>query len=149
MFWSSSALIIVALVASLVGFGGGGFLAWNWQENKYENKIAKMVSEAHEQALKTEQKYASQQRKSEASSALRQSKLRSDLDVARVESERLRDSIATTVEMSRTSPTTCPDRTAAIADILREMEVEGRAVSEAADRHVESVRILLERWPGK
>lgn len=149
MFWSSSALIIVALVTSLVGFSGGGLLAWNWQENKYESKIAKISSEAHQRALQIEQNYASQQRKSEASSALRQSKLRYDLDAARAESDRLRDSLSRNIDLSKSSPASCPDRTAAIADILREMEAEGRAVSEAADRHVESVKILLERWPSK
>jgi biopolymer transport protein ExbB/TolQ len=149
MFGAVNLAVVGAVIAALAGIGSGGALAWQWQANKYDKRIAQMQAEAENAARQREQEYAKQARKSEQASAQRQQNLRRDTERARLVADGLRHDLGRAVEMSRTSPATCPDRAAAISDILRELEAEGRAVSETADRHVESVRSLLERWPGK
>lgn len=142
--------LIAAAVLAAAGFGSG-WLINGW---RLGNDIAALQAEKQQlfidaqAALRSEEKkHVERHRRAVDAAAHRSAGLRRDADHARAESERLRDALAAAAGEARDTPAACPDRAAALADVLRDVEAEGRELAATCDRHTSDIRTLIEAWP--
>lgn len=71
-----------------------------------------------------------------------------DAERARAESERLRDDASAYAAGVPEEPAaSCAERAAALAELLADVERAGAGMAQAADRHANDARTLIEAWP--
>lgn len=79
----------------------------------------------------------------------REAALRHDAERARAESERLRDAARAFAASAvpEEPAASCAERAAALAELLADVERAGAGMAQAADRHANDARTLIEAWP--
>ena len=145
MFGQLSLPLIVA--ASALSAALAGSAAWKYQQHRYEAEKAELYASAQAALRQQEQRYAEQFRKAEDQAKARARAARLDADRARLVADGLRNDLARAVRAAEGSTTPCPDRAAAIADVLLDVEREGRELAATCDRHTNDIRTLIESWP--
>lgn len=142
--------LLIAAVIAAIGFSGGFGLAWKMQagtinanEAQYaEQKLAQVQQSAAASIRRTDNVIIAQ---NEATT--RAIRLRRDLDGARNELDRLRDTINS--DMPRTGDTgdACTERTDPARELLAACATELQSVAGAADRHANDAKALTDAWP--
>jgi hypothetical protein len=143
------ATLIAVAAAGVIGLAAGGTAAWKYQGHRYEREIAEMRAQAEAAAREQEKLHEDRIRQAYREATNRERRARMDAAAARDAADRLRDDLAVAVQAARDTPASCPDRAAALADVLRAVETEGRGLAETCDRHVNDLRTLMQAWPGK
>jgi NAD-dependent DNA ligase len=142
--------LIIAAVIAATAFAGGFGTAWKIQAG---NINAKEAAHAKQELANVQQSAAADIRRldnaitAQARATHRAVALRRDADLARTELGRLRLAVASAVQTASTSPATCPERAAALGDVLTELGRAGAELAEKADRHASDVKTLTEAWP--
>lgn len=145
MFGQLSLPLIVA--SSVLSAGLAGYAAWTYQAARFQAQISDMQASAAAALRTQEQRYAEQFQRASAAAAARQQGLRLDAERARLAADGLRHDLARAVAIAESSPRTCPDTAAALADVLGAVEGAGRELAATCDRHVNDLRQLTEAWP--
>jgi NAD-dependent DNA ligase len=142
--------LIIAAVIAATAFAGGFGTAWKIQAG---NINAKEAAHAKQELANVQQSAAADIRRldnaitAQNRATARAVALRRDADLARTELGRLRLAVASAVQTASTSPATCPERAAALGDVLTELGRAGAELAEKADRHASDVKTLTEAWP--
>lgn len=136
-------IIMVAIIA-LAGFGSGWTIQ-NWRYGAKENERAQQTlvqiqASAASNIRRADNVIAAQNRANDRAVVLRR-----DVDSSRVELGRLRDELA----RSRSSLTVaaCPDRAAALGDVLAECAGAYQDLAGKTDRHTSDIHTLIDAWP--
>ena len=145
----SPQLLIAAIIAA-IGFSGGFGVAWKMQagtinakDAQYaESKLAQVQQSAAADIRRLDNTITAQRAATARSVALRR-----DLDSARSELERLRDTLARPVPGTSAAADACPERTDPARQLLAACATELQAVAGAADRHASDAQALVEAWP--
>ena len=143
-------LIIAAIIAAM-GFAGGFGAAWkiqagniNAKEAAYAKQELANVKQAATAAIRNRDTVIDAQNRANTRSIA----LRRDAESARTELARLRSATTSTVQAARADPVTCPDRAAALGDVLTELGRAGGELAEKADRHVSDLRTVRQQTTG-
>lgn len=135
-----------AIIAASLGAAG----AWQIQEWRFD---AKEKAHAEQKLVEVRQSAAAAIRQldnvlvAQNAGAARAVRLRSDLDSARTELDRLRTAINSTVPGGDATQATCPDRADTVGELLAACAAELVEVGERADRHTNDVKTLTDAWP--
>ena len=138
--------IIIAAVIAALGFWGG----WHVQSVRYQ---AKEAQHAKQELANVQQSAAADIRRldnaitAQNQATARAVALRRDRDSALTELGRLRLAVNSAVQTASTSPATCPDRAAALGDVLTELGRAGAELAEKADRINSDRQTLIDSWP--
>ena len=147
---SMSPQIIIAAVLAAIGFAGGFGTAWKIQAG---NINAKEAAYAKQELANVRQSAASDIRRldnaiaAQNRSTARAVALRRDADLARTELGRLRLAVNSAVHTANTDPVACPERAAALGDVLTELGRAGAELAEKADRINSDRQTLIDAWP--
>lgn len=142
--------LIIATIIAAVGFSGGFGVAWKIQAGIITEKEAQ---HAKQELANAQQSAAADIRRldntiaAQNAATARTVGLRRDRDSALTELGRLRDAVNSAVQTASTSPVACPERAAALGDVLTELGRAGAELAEKADRHASDVKTLTEAWP--
>ena len=142
--------LIIAAVIAATAFAGGFGTAWKIQAG---NINAKEAAHAKQELANVQQSAAADIRRldnaitAQNAATTRSVALRRDADLARTELGRLRNAVTSAVQTSRTDPVACPDRAAALADVLTELGRAGAELAEKADRINSDRQTLIDAWP--
>ena len=138
-------LLIAAIIAA-IGFGAG----WHLQTLRY---TAKEADHAKQELAQIQQSAASDIRRldnaitAQNAATARTVGLRRDRDSALTELWRLRLAVNSAVQTASTDPVACPERAAAIGDVLTELGRAGAELAEKADRINSDRQTLIDSWP--
>ena len=142
--------LIIAAVIAATAFAGGFGTAWKIQAG---NINAKEAAHAKQELANVQQSAASDIRRldnaitAQNAATTRTVALRRDRDSALTELGRLRNAVNSAVQTANTDPVACPERAAALGDVLTELGRAGAELAEKADRHASDVKTLTEAWP--
>ena len=142
--------IIIAAVLAAIGFAGGFGTAWKIQAG---NINAKEAAYAQQELANVQQSAASDIRRldnaitAQNAATARAVGLRRDRDSALTELGRLRLAINSAVQTASTDPVACPERAAALGDVLTELGRAGAELAEKADRINSDRQTLIDAWP--
>lgn len=142
----TAVLTAASLVTGLAGGFGGAWLlrTHTIDQLKLEQKDERI---AIQRAARTAiERSLTQVTQAQNASTLRAAELRRSDAAAASESERMRDSTATTVRAAATDPTTCPERAAALGELLDAMGRAGEELAGKAGRHVSDIKTMIEMW---
>ena len=136
-------IIMVAIIA-LAGFGSGWTIQ-NWRYGAKENERAQQTlvqiqASAASNIRRADNVIAAQNRANDRAVVLRR-----DADSSRVELGRLRDELARS--RSSLTPAACPERAAAIGDVLAECAGAYQDLAGKTDRHTSDIHTLIDAWP--
>ena len=142
--------IIIAAIIAAMGFAGGFGTAWKIQAG---NINAKEAAHAKQELANVQQSAAADIRRldnaitAQNAATTRSVALRRDVDSARAELDRLRLAVNSAVHTANTDPVACPERAAALGDVLTELGRAGAELAAKADRHVNDLQMTREAWP--
>ena len=142
--------LIIATIIAAVGFSGGFGTAWKIQAG---NINAKEVAYAQQELANVRSSAAADIRRldnaitAQNAATARAVGLRRDRDSALTELGRLRLAVNSAVHTANTDPVACPERAAALGDVLTELGRAGAEIAGQADRHASDVKTLTEAWP--
>ena len=142
--------IIIAAVIAATAFAGGFGTAWKIQAG---NINAKEAAHAKQELANVQQSAASDIRRldnaitAQNAATARAVGLRRDRDSALTELGRLRLAVNSAVHTANTDPVACPERAAAIGDVLTELGRAGAELAEKADRINSDRQTLIDSWP--
>ena len=142
--------LIIAAVIAATAFAGGFGTAWKIQAG---NINAREAQHAKQELANVRSSAASDIRRldntiaAQNAATARAVALRRDRDSALTELGRLRLAVNSAVQTASTSPATCPDRAAALGDVLTELGRAGAELAEKADRINSDRQTLIDAWP--
>ena len=142
--------LIIAAVIAATAFAGGFGTAWKIQAG---NINAKEAQHAKQELANVQQSAAADIRRldnaitAQNAATTRAVALRRDRDSALTELGRLRLEVNSAVHTANTDPVACPERAAALGDVLTELGRAGAEIAGQADRHASDVKTLIEAWP--
>ena len=134
-----------ALIAASIAATG----AWQIQNWRFD---AKEKAHAEQKLVEVQQSAATAIRQldnvlmAQNAGAARAIRLRSDLDSARTELDRLRIALRTLPTADPTTGT-CPDRAATVSKLFLECSEQLTTLAGKADRHASDLRTLTDAWP--
>lgn len=138
-------LIIAAIIAA-AGFAGG----WHVQTIRY---TAKEAEHAKQELAQIQLSAAASIRRADnvivaqSESATRAIRLRTDLDSAKSELERLRAQLSQPMPRAETASSTCTDRADPARELLATCAAELQDLAGKADRHASDALMLQQAWP--
>ena len=143
-------MIYTHAAAALISASIAATGAWQIQEWRFD---AKEKAHAEQKLVEVRQSAAAAIRQldnvllAQNASAARAVRLRSDLDSARTELDRLRTALADSAGKDGAAPTSCPDRAATVSKLFLECSEQLTTLAGKADRHASDLRTLTDAWP--
>lgn len=138
--------IISYFVAAAIGFGS----AWQiktWKEAEDENHRLTEARAAEQEVSRMESRRSAAALDAANDARKRESKLRLDAAAAQSAVVSLRDTLHGYVQRANSDPASCPDRAAAVSELLAECSAEYSTLAGRADRHASDAKTLIESWP--
>ena len=138
-------IIMVAIIA-LAGFGSGWTIQ-NWRYGAKETEREQQKLAYIQQSAAADIRRLDNAITAQNAATTRAVALRRDRDSALTELGRLRLEVNSAVHTANTDPVACPERAAALGDVLTELGRAGAEIAGQADWHASDIKTLTEAWP--